>query len=51
MRISSRGTVSMGPLGWLLAAPFIAAAFIVYWLVCGLVMLCLVLLRWAGSRR
>ena len=24
MRISSRGTVSMGPVGWLIALPFLA---------------------------
>lgn len=31
MRISSRGTVSMSLTGWIIAAPFIALAWAVYW--------------------
>jgi hypothetical protein len=33
MRISSRGTVSMSLTGWIIAAPFIAIAWALYWAV------------------
>lgn len=28
MRISSRGTISMGPVGWLIVGPFLAAVWL-----------------------
>ena len=43
MRISSRGTVSMGPLGWLIIGPILLMFWGVFWLtvwfVKGLVLL------------
>lgn len=50
MRISSRGTVSMGPVGWLLVGPIILAAFVGYWTFMLLVVLPVRLVRLMARR-
>jgi hypothetical protein len=40
MRISSRGTVSGGPIFWLLAMPFIAVGMVIYVLFRAVVLIC-----------
>ena len=46
MRISSRGTVSMGPVGWLIAGPFI----LMFWMVYGLACVLIALVSWLAAR-
>ncbi len=50
MRISSRGTVSMGPLGWLIFAPLIAAYWILYAVVWLLIHAGMAVVDWNAAR-
>jgi hypothetical protein len=45
MRISSRGTVSMGPIGWALFIMFIGPFYLMFWTAKLLVLLILVIAR------
>jgi hypothetical protein len=51
MRISSRGTVSMGPIGWLIVGPFLLLAVVAYWLVMGTIWLLAALFTAIGKRQ
>jgi|HubBroStandDraft_5_1064220.scaffolds.fasta_scaffold09397_1 hypothetical protein len=51
MRISSRGTVSMGPIGWLIVGPFLLLAVVAYGLVLGTIWLLAALFTAIGKRQ
>jgi hypothetical protein len=50
MRISSRGTVSMGPVGWLIVGPFLLLFWLAYWTLFGLFFVLAALVKWLCTR-